>query len=59
MSGIKEDIYEHVSAVYQTAANEIKSWFSLLKEIWPLVLILILAFSLLVWFAKPALPKKS
>ena len=58
MSGIKEDIYEHVSAVYQTATNEIKSWFSLLKEIWPLVFILILAFSLLVWFAKPAPPKK-
>jgi hypothetical protein len=58
MSGLKEDVYEHASAVYETVADELKSWFSLLKEIWPLVLLLILAFSLLVWFAKPAPPTK-
>ena len=58
MSGLKEDIYEHTSAIYETIAEELKSWFSLLKEIWPLVLLLILAFSLLVWLAKPAPPTK-
>ena len=58
MSGIKEDICEQASAVYQTVSDEMKSWFNLLKEIWPLVFLLLLVFSLLVWFAKPAPPKK-
>lgn len=32
MASVKEDIYEHISAVYQTASDEIKSWISTLKE---------------------------
>lgn len=58
MSSLKEDVYEHASAIYQTVADELKSWLSLLKEIWPLIFLLILAFSLLIWLAKPAPPKK-
>lgn len=58
MSNFKEDIYEHLAAVYQTAADEIMSWFSLLKEIWPLISLLLLALGLLIWFAKPAPPKQ-
>lgn len=58
MASFKEDIYEHISAVYQTAADEIKSWYGLFKEVWPLILLLILALVLLIWFAKPAPPKK-
>jgi len=58
MSGIREDIYEQVSAVYQTVVDELKSWLSILKELWPLIFLLILAFSLLIWFAKPAPPNK-
>lgn len=56
MSGIREDIYEQASAVYQTVADELKSWLSLLKEFWPLIFLLILALTLLIWFAKPAPP---
>jgi len=58
MSGLKEDIYEHASAIYETIADELKSWFGLFKEIWPLALLLILAFCILVWLAKPAPPTK-
>lgn len=58
MSGIREGIYEQASAVYQTVVDELKSWLSLLKELWPLIFLLILAFSLLIWFAKPAPPNK-
>ncbi len=58
MSDFKEDLSEHISAVYQTAADEIKSWFSFLKEVWPLILLLIIGICLLLWFAKPAPPKK-
>ena len=47
MPGFKEDFNEHIVAVYQTAADELKSWFSLLKEIWPLVTLLLLALILL------------
>ena len=56
MASIKEDIYEHISAVYQTAADEIKSWSNALKEIWPLVFLLVLGLAILIWFAKPAPP---
>jgi TRAP-type uncharacterized transport system substrate-binding protein len=58
MASIKEDIYEHISAVYQTAADEIKSWSAALKEIWPLIFLLILGLAILIWFAKPAPPSK-
>ena len=58
MASFKEDVYEHLSAVYQTAADEVKSWYSLLKEVWPLLLLLFIALAILIWFAKPAPPKK-
>ena len=58
MSNFKEDINEHVSALYQTVTDEVKSWISLLKEIWPLVALLLAGLFLLIWFAKPAPPTK-
>lgn len=58
MSSFKEDVSEHIGAVYQTVIDEAKSWFSLLKEIWPLLFLLLLGLSILLWFAKPAPPKK-
>ena len=42
MAIFKEEVYEHISAIYQTAADEIKNWFSVLREAWPLVFLLIL-----------------
>lgn len=56
MASIKEDIYEHISAVYQTIADEIKNGLSVLREVWPLVFLLIVALAFLIWFAKPAPP---
>ncbi|QWD91322.1 TAXI family TRAP transporter solute-binding subunit [Polynucleobacter sp. MWH-Braz-FAM2G] len=58
MDSLKEEIREHISAIYQTALDEIKNVFNLLKEIWPLLFLLLLALSVLIWFAKPAPPKK-
>ena len=58
MASIKEDIYEHLSAVYQTVADEVKKGFDVLKEIWPLVFLLVLALTILIWLAKPAPPNK-
>ena len=58
MASFKEEVYEHISAIYQTAADEIKNWFSVLREAWPLVFLLILALATLIWFAKPAPPNK-
>jgi len=58
MSGLKEDVSEHISALYQTVADEVGSWISLLKEIWPLVALLLAGLALLIWFAKPAPPTK-
>ena len=58
MASIKEDINEHLSAVYQTVADEFKKGFDVLKEIWPLIVMLLLALTVLIWFAKPAPPNK-
>lgn len=58
MTGFKEDVSEHIAAVYQTVADELKSWFDLIKEIWPLLLLLLVGLSVLLWLAKPAPPKK-
>jgi len=58
MASLKEDVSEHISAVYQTAVDELKSAFDLIKEAWPLVALLLAGLLLLLWFAKPAPPKK-
>ena len=58
MGSLKEDISEHISAVYQTVADELKSGIDLLKEVWPLIALLLIGLALLLWFAKPAPPKK-
>ena len=58
MASFKEEVSEHISAVYQTAVDEIKNWVSALREVWPLVFLLILALAILIWFAKPAPPNK-
>lgn len=58
MGNFKEDLGEHIGAVYQTVADELKSWFDLVKEIWPLLLLLLVGLVVLLWLAKPAPPKK-
>ena len=58
MSNFKEDVGEHLGAIYQTVMDEVKSWFSLLKEIWPLLVLLLIGLAILLWLAKPAPPKK-
>lgn len=58
MGSFKEDVTEHISALYQTVADEVVSWFSLLREIWPLVALLLAGLLVLIWFAKPAPPTK-
>ncbi len=47
MASFKEEVSEHISAVYQTAVDEIKNWVSALREVWPLVFLLILALAIL------------
>jgi TRAP-type uncharacterized transport system substrate-binding protein len=58
MASFKEDLSEHIAAVYQTAADEIKNWVGALREVWPLISLLILALAILIWFAKPAPPNQ-
>lgn len=57
MARFKEEVYEHVSAVYQTVADEVKNGISVIREVWPLIFLLLIALAFLVWFAKPAPPK--
>ena len=56
MASIQEDIAEHLSAAYQTVVDELKSWYEHAKEIWPFLLLLLIALITLIYFAKPAPP---
>ena len=58
MGGFKEDLSEHISALYQTVADEVGNWLNLLREIWPLIALLLAGLLTLLWFAKPAPPTK-
>jgi len=58
MSGFKEDVYEHIAAVFQTFWDELNKWFRLVQEIWPLLFLLLLGLLVLLWIAEPAPPKK-
>lgn len=58
MASFKEEIYEHISAVFQTIADEIKTGISFLKEVWPLIFLLLIALGIVIWLAKPAPPDK-
>jgi TRAP-type uncharacterized transport system substrate-binding protein len=55
---LKENLREQASAVYQTATEELKSLQGFVREAWPLLLLLLAVLALLVWFAKPAPPKR-
>jgi TRAP-type uncharacterized transport system substrate-binding protein len=58
MANLKEDILEHASATYQTVVDEIKSWIDLIREVWPLLILLLAGLGVMVWIAKPAPPDK-
>jgi TRAP-type uncharacterized transport system substrate-binding protein len=55
---LKGNVREHANAVYQTTIEELKSWQGFVREAWPLLLLLLVVLGLLVWFAKPAPPKR-
>ncbi|MFH0884021.1 MAG: TAXI family TRAP transporter solute-binding subunit [bacterium] len=58
MGSVKEDWLEHASAIYETVVEQLRSWQKFVRETWPLVLLLLAALGLVIWFAKPAPPKR-
>lgn len=56
MARLKDDLYEHASAIYVTVTDELKSSINLIREAWPLFLLLATGLTLVLWIAKPAPP---
>ncbi len=56
MGSIKEDVKEHIVASHEILRDRWSHWVQILKEIWPLILLLVFATGLAIWFAKPAPP---
>ncbi len=57
MGSFKENLWRYASAFHETIVWELKSWQKFVREMWPLLLLLIAALGLAIWFAKPAPPK--
>jgi TRAP-type uncharacterized transport system substrate-binding protein len=55
---VKEDLLEHAGAIYETALEQLKGWYRFVRETWPLLLSLLAALGLVIWFAAPAPPKR-
>jgi len=56
MGSVKEDVREHIGASLEILRDKWSYLVQLLKEIWPLILLLAFAVGLAIWLAKPAPP---
>lgn len=57
MGNFKNDIWNQITAFYETVICNWKNFIQMLKEIWPLLALLFLAVVLVVIFAGPAPPR--
>lgn len=58
MGSVKEDVKEHIVASQEILRDRWSNLLQMLKEIWPLILLLAFAVGLAIWFAKPAPPTR-
>jgi TRAP-type uncharacterized transport system substrate-binding protein len=58
MGTFKEDVRKFASATHETTVEELKRWHKFLRDAWPLLVLLLAALGLVIWFAKPAPPKR-
>jgi TRAP-type uncharacterized transport system substrate-binding protein len=56
MGSVKEDVKEHIVASHEFLRDRWSHYVQILKEIWPLILLLIFVAGVAIWFAKPAPP---
>ena len=53
----KEEIKDQTRALYETAFEEFNSIWHFIREAWPMLLLLLVALGVAIWFAKPAPPR--
>ncbi|MBA4418307.1 MAG: TRAP transporter substrate-binding protein [Syntrophus sp. (in: bacteria)] len=54
---LKEGLREHASAIYQTTVEELMTWQGFIRDVWPLLILLLAALGFVILLAKPAPPK--
>ncbi len=57
MSNLKDDIRNQVTAFIETITHNSRYLMQMMREIWPLLVIILLALFLVIFFARPAPPK--
>jgi TRAP-type uncharacterized transport system substrate-binding protein len=58
MKNIVNELREHSIAIFETARDEIASWVQIVRDAWPLLLLLVIGLGLAIWLAKPAPPDR-
>jgi TRAP-type uncharacterized transport system substrate-binding protein len=58
MGSIKEDFRETIDASLELLRDQGTATTRFFREAWPLVLLLVIALTLVIWFAKPAPPRR-
>jgi TRAP-type uncharacterized transport system substrate-binding protein len=57
MGSVKEDFKEHIEASLELLRDRCFSLIRLLRETWPLLLLLVIIAGMVIWLAKPAPPR--
>jgi TRAP-type uncharacterized transport system substrate-binding protein len=57
MDSFKNEVRDHVIAIYEIVREEIKNVFQFIREAWLLILLLLSLLAVVIWLAKPAPPK--
>ncbi|QFY41530.1 TRAP transporter substrate-binding protein [Candidatus Methylospira mobilis] len=56
MNNTTKYVLEYSIAIYETVREAIVSWMQTIRDIWPMLLLLISGIALVIWLAKPAPP---
>lgn len=56
MDSFKNEVRDHVVALYETVREELQSCWQFAREAWVLIVLLLAAIGIVIWLAKPAPP---
>jgi len=57
MDSFKNEVRDHVVAIYELVREELLNIYQFVREAWLLILLLLSLFAVVIWLAKPAPPK--
>jgi TRAP-type uncharacterized transport system substrate-binding protein len=53
----RDNLWSRAGAAYQRTIEELNYWQRFMREVWPLILLLVAALGFVIWLAKPAPPR--